>query len=83
VIMTGTTTAEQPTKRRGTLAGLYTGTGAFEIVGQRKRWYIVTAVIVLLALLSMLVRGFTWGIDIEGGTRIQMPFVADVTTENV
>ena len=81
--MTGTTTAEQPTKRRGTLAGLYTGTGAFEIVGQRKRWYIVTAVIVLLALLSMLVRGFTWGIDFEGGTRIQMPAVADVSTADV
>ena len=81
--MTDTTTAERPTTRRGTLAGLYTGTGAFEIVGQRKRWYIVTAVIVLLALLSMLVRGFTWGIDFEGGTRIQMPVVADVTTENV
>lgn len=81
--MTGTTTAGQPTKRRGTLAGLYTGTGAFEIVGQRKRWYIVTAVIVLLALVSMLVRGFTWGIDFEGGTRIQMPAVADVSTEDV
>lgn len=81
--MTGTTTAERPTKRRGTLAGLYTGTGAFEIVGQRKRWYIVTAVIVLLALVSMLVRGFTWGIDFEGGTRIQMPAVADASTEEV
>ncbi len=81
--MTGTTTVERPTKRRGTLAGLYTGTGAFEIVGQRKRWYIVTAMIVLLALGSMLLRGFTWGIDFEGGTRIQMPVVADASTEEV
>lgn len=81
--MTDTTTAVRSAPRHGRLSGLYTGTGAFEIIAQRKRWYIVTGVIVLLALLSMLVRGFTWGIDFEGGTRIQMPAVADVSTEEV
>ena len=76
-----TTTAAAP--QHGRLSRLYTGTGAFEIVGRRKRWYIVTAVIVLIALLSMLLRGFSWGIDFEGGTRIQMPVVAGVSTDDV
>jgi len=78
-----TTTAAPAAPRHGRLSGLYTGTGAFEIVGRRKRWYIVTGVIVLIALLSMLLRGFSWGIDLEGGTRIQMPVVAGVTVDEV
>ena len=76
-----TTTTAAPQHSR--LSRLYTGTGAFEIVGRRKRWYIVTAVIVLIALLSMLLRGFSWGIDFEGGTRIQMPAVPGVSVEDV
>ncbi len=76
-----TTTTAAPQHSR--LSRLYTGTGAFEIVGRRKRWYIVTAVIVLIALLSMLLRGFSWGIDFEGGTRIQMPAVPGVSVEEV
>ncbi|MFX1756791.1 protein translocase subunit SecF [Rhodococcus sp. Q1] len=76
-----TTTTAAP--QHSLLSRLYTGTGAFEIVGRRKRWYIVTAVIVLIALLSMLLRGFSWGIDFEGGTRIQMPVVAGVSVDDV
>ncbi|MEE2032724.1 protein translocase subunit SecF [Rhodococcus chondri] len=81
--MTDTTTAAPAASHHGKFSGLYTGTGAFEIIGQRKRYYILTAVIVLVALLGMLVRGFTWGIDFEGGTRIQMPAVAGVSVEDV
>ncbi|MDJ0395494.1 protein translocase subunit SecF [Rhodococcus sp. G-MC3] len=65
------------------LSRLYTGTGAFEIIGRRKFYYILTGVIVLICLLSMVFRGFTLGIDFEGGTKIQVPAAADVTTEQV
>ncbi|MGN5239972.1 MULTISPECIES: protein translocase subunit SecF [unclassified Rhodococcus (in: high G+C Gram-positive bacteria)] len=81
--MTDTTTTASIGSRKGRFSGLYTGTGAFEIIGQRKRYYIITAAIVAVALLSMLVRGFTWGIDFEGGTRIQMPAVAGATASEV
>jgi preprotein translocase subunit SecF len=81
--MTDTTTTTSTAPRKGRLSGLYTGTGAFEIIGRRKRYYIITAVIVAVALLSMLVRGFTLGIDFEGGTRIQMPAVAGATASEV
>ncbi|UGT42954.1 protein translocase subunit SecF [Nocardia yamanashiensis] len=52
---------------------LYTGTGALDVVGNRKRWYAITGVIVAIAIVSMVVRGFTFGIDFEGGSRIQFP----------
>jgi len=81
--MTDTTQVAPAAPRHGKLSGLYTGTGAFEIVGRRKQWYITTAVIVVVALLSMLLRGFTWGIDFEGGTRIQLPATEGVTAEAV
>ncbi|MEE2056281.1 protein translocase subunit SecF [Rhodococcus artemisiae] len=81
--VTDTTTTASTVSRKGRLSGLYTGTGAFEIIGQRKRYYLLTGAIVAVALLSMLLRGFTWGIDFEGGTRIQMPVVAEATATDV
>ncbi|MBY0442673.1 MAG: protein translocase subunit SecF [Mycobacteriaceae bacterium] len=52
---------------------LYTGTGAFEVVGRRRLWYGISAVIVAIALVSILTRGFTFGIDFKGGTTVSMP----------
>ncbi len=79
--MTDTTTAAP---HHSGLSRLYTGTGGFDIIGRRKFYYLLTGGIVLVALLSMLIRGFSWGgIDFEGGTRIQMPAVEGVTVEQV
>ncbi|MGI5217485.1 protein translocase subunit SecF [Nocardia sp. CA-290969] len=61
---------------------LYTGTGVLDVVGNRRRWYLITAVIVLICLLSIAVRGFTFGIDFVGGSRIQLP-AGGATTEQV
>ncbi|MFT3899991.1 MAG: protein translocase subunit SecF [Gordonia sp. (in: high G+C Gram-positive bacteria)] len=69
---------------RSFLSRLYTGTGAFEVVAHRKQWYIVTAVILGICLLSMIVRGFTFGIDFEGGTQVSIPATSSsVTVEKV
>ncbi|CCQ16633.1 Protein-export membrane protein SecF [Rhodococcus sp. AW25M09] len=65
------------------LSRLYTGTGAFDIIGRRRFYYILTGVIVLICLLSFLVRGFTLGIDFEGGTRIALPAADNISTEQV
>lgn len=65
------------------LQRLYTGTGGFEVVGRRKFYYWITGTVVALSLLSIVVRGFTLGIEFEGGTRIQFPAPAGVTTEQV
>jgi preprotein translocase subunit SecF len=52
---------------------LYTGTGAFEVVGRRRFWYAVSAAIVVIALASIVIRGFTFGIDFAGGTKVSFP----------
>ncbi|MBS1693058.1 MAG: protein translocase subunit SecF [Actinobacteria bacterium] len=59
--------------QHGFFVRLYTGTGAFEVIGRRKMWYTVSGLIVAVAIASMLLRGFTFGIDFEGGTKVSMP----------
>ena len=68
---------------RSFLSRLYTGTGAFDVVGRRKFYYLLTGAIVLICLISMVFRGFTLGIDFEGGTQIQVPASDGITTEQV
>ncbi|MCF8569731.1 protein translocase subunit SecF [Gordonia sp. HY002] len=71
-------------ENRSFLSRLYTGTGAFDIVGRRKTWYTVSAVIMLICILSMVFRGFTPGIDFEGGTQVSLPAVSSsITTDSV
>ncbi|WP_326836282.1 protein translocase subunit SecF [Amycolatopsis rhabdoformis] len=60
-------------KKESVFHRLYVGTGAFDIVGKRKRWYIFFAALVLVCILSMFIRGFNIGIEFEGGTQIQLP----------
>jgi preprotein translocase subunit SecF len=59
--------------KHGFFVRLYTGTGAFEVIGRRKLWYGISGLIVAVALASILLRGFTFGIDFEGGTKVSMP----------
>jgi preprotein translocase subunit SecF len=72
--------------RHGFFVRLYTGTGAFEVVGRRKLWYTISGLIVAVAVASILLRGFTFGIDFEGGTKVSMPVAGQagtVTTQQV
>jgi preprotein translocase subunit SecF len=62
---------------------LYTGTGAFEVIGRRKLWYGISGLIVAAALLGILIRGFTFGIDFEGGTKVSMPATGEAGTVTV
>ncbi len=59
--------------KHGFFVRLYTGTGAFEVIGRRKLWYSVSGIIVAICIASMVLRGFTFGIDFEGGTKVSMP----------
>jgi preprotein translocase subunit SecF len=52
---------------------LYNGEAGLDVVGRRKFWYRVTAVVVLLCLGSMVFRGFNFGIDFAGGNSIRVP----------
>lgn len=59
--------------RHSFIARLYTGTGAFEVVGRRRLWFGISGAIVAIAIVSILVRGFSFGIDFNGGTTVSMP----------
>ena len=63
----------KPGKKESVFHRLYVGTGAFDVVGKRKRWYVFFGALVLVCFLSMILRGFNLGIEFEGGTQIQMP----------
>jgi preprotein translocase subunit SecF len=59
--------------KHGFFVRLYTGTGAFEVMGKRKLWYTISGLIVAVAIGAMVIRGFTFGIDFEGGTKVSFP----------
>ncbi|MDD7937068.1 protein translocase subunit SecF [Actinomycetospora lutea] len=52
---------------------LYRGNGGLDIVGRGKTWYAVFGAALVVCILSMVIRGFNFGIDFEGGTSVQMP----------
>ncbi|MCU1535609.1 MAG: Preprotein translocase subunit SecF [Glaciihabitans sp.] len=47
---------------------LYTGARSFNIVGRRRIWFSIAAVLVLIAVIVPLVRGFQFGIEFRGGS---------------
>src|ERR1700758_5489343 len=73
---TGDETAP-PRPHHSFLSRLYTGTGAFEVIGRRPLWYGISGTIVAIAIVSIVLRGFTFGIDFKGGTTMSMPVVGD------
>ena len=61
---------------------IYTGEGGIEFVSLRRRWYGIYAIILAICLVSIIFRGFTLGIDFEGGTKMTMP-AGDVSKTEV
>ncbi|MBB5160481.1 protein translocase subunit SecF [Mycobacterium sp. AZCC_0083] len=79
-------TSDSAAPKHGFFVRLYTGTGAFDVVGKRKLWFGISGAIILIALASILLRGFSFGIDFEGGTKVSMPAAGaqgQVTTQQV
>jgi preprotein translocase subunit SecF len=67
-----------PTARTGRrFAGLghrlYNGEAGLDVVGHSRLIYRITAVVVLLCLLSIVFRGFNFGIDFAGGNSFRLP----------
>lgn len=60
-------------KRPGFVERIYNGEGGLQIVPNRKKWFGVLIALVVLCLAAILIRGFSLGIDFEGGTRLSMP----------
>ena len=76
----------QPAKRGSFFQRLYTGNGALNVIGSRKKLYVFFSVLVLVCIGSIVFRGFNFGIDFEGGTKIQLDAESSrgvITTEQV
>lgn len=69
---------------------LYTGKRSYNIVGSRKIWYAIAAVMILAAIVIPVLRGgFIFGIEFRGGSQFQVsnttnlsqPFATDTVTK--
>jgi preprotein translocase subunit SecF len=59
--------------RSGLATRLYRGEAGLNIVGRRKLWFSVAAALILVAIASFVIRGFTLGIEFSGGNAFQIP----------
>ncbi len=66
-------------------ANLYTGHVSYDFVGLRKRWYIISGVVLLISVISLLTLRFTLGIEFRGGAefRVTSPTVSVSSVEKV
>ncbi|MCF6507547.1 protein translocase subunit SecF [Blastococcus sp. MG754426] len=63
-----------PRAGRGGLAHrLYNGEAGLDVVGRSRLIYKITAIVVLLCVVTIVFRGFNFGIDFEGGNSFRLP----------
>ncbi len=55
----------------------------FDIAGRAKIWFMISLLIIIPGLISMVVRGFNFGIDFTGGTIIDLKFEQPVEISTV
>jgi preprotein translocase subunit SecF len=60
-------------KRSGLGHRLYAGELSFDFIGRRRQWYILSAVILLIAVGAVLFRGLNFGIEFRGGADFSLP----------
>ena len=53
---------------KGIGSRLYTGETSFNIIGNRKRWYSISAVFVLISIAALFIQGLHLGIEFKGGS---------------
>ena len=56
---------------------------SFRFMPLRKRWYVISAVLVLASVLLLAVRGLNLGIDFTGGVVMELSFPADADLDQV
>jgi preprotein translocase subunit SecF len=57
----------------GIAARLYRGEANVNVVGRRRLWFTVAGIALLIAIGSMVFKGFTLGIEFEGGNQYNVP----------
>src|SRR4051794_34362268 len=67
----------------GVIYRLYHGETAFPLIQRRKAFYIASGVLVLIALLSIVFRGFNLGVEFKGGAVFQAVDKSNVSVADV
>src|SRR5262245_3491433 len=67
----------------GLLGRLYRGEHRFNFIASRKKWYLASGVIITICILSIIFRGFNFGIDFAGGDTYSLPVKPGVTLSEV
>lgn len=52
---------------------LYRGEVSFNIIGRSKTWYVIAAVLLIISIGALLIRGLNFGIEFKGGADFSMP----------
>ncbi|TAM88630.1 MAG: protein translocase subunit SecF [Jatrophihabitans sp.] len=61
---------------------LYRGETRMDFIGTRHRWYLGSAVLITICIVSFVVRGFNYGVEFAGGTQFQIPVANTAITTN-
>jgi preprotein translocase subunit SecF len=69
----GRTVITAPHRKDSLAHRLYNGEAGLDVVGNNKKIYVITAVIVLICLAAVLFRGFNFGIEFAGGNSFRVP----------
>jgi preprotein translocase subunit SecF len=56
------------TKLSGLGGRLYSGETSFNIIGNRRRWYVVSSIFILLSIGALVIQGLHLGIEFKGGS---------------
>jgi preprotein translocase subunit SecF len=60
--------------RLGTMGHrLYTGEISYDFVGNWKRWYTISAVLIVVSIAAIAIRGLNLGVDFKGGNVVTVP----------
>ncbi|MBU6147349.1 MAG: protein translocase subunit SecF [Actinomycetales bacterium] len=62
-------------------AALYAGTKSIDFVGRRRTWYLVSAVLILIAIAGIGIRGLNLGIEFRGGAEFVIPATSATVAE--
>jgi preprotein translocase subunit SecF len=71
--------------RLGSLgAHLYRGEVSYDFIARRKVWYTISAIVLLISIVSLLTRGLTLGIEFRGGAefRVTSPIATESNVES-
>jgi preprotein translocase subunit SecF len=64
---------QSPPRRENVFVRIYRGETSYDFVGHRRRWFTISAVIILAGIISLSTKGLNFGIDFKGGTSWEVP----------